>query len=110
MEMERSYKGMRSDHSIQQRVIQDQKMLDNALYDQKMKNLGIYSGWFEKNQKYAVSNAKKMGDKRIRNELTLTNQEIKMRRRVRLHELYVVEYGLYEEELNKMGLSIVKEL
>ena len=51
-----------------------------------------------------------MNDKRIRNELTLTNQEIKMRRRVRLHELYVVELGLYEEELNKMGLSIVKEI
>ena len=54
MEMDRSYKGMRSDHSIHQRVIQDQKMLDNALYDQKMKNLGIYSCCFEKNQKYAV--------------------------------------------------------
>ena len=109
MEMTRSNRGMRSDYSIQQRVIQDKKMLDAALYDQKMKNLGIYSGWFEKNQKYAVSNAKKMNDKRIRNELTLTNQEIKLRR-VRLYELYVVELGLYEEELNKMGLSIVKEL
>ena len=49
MEKERTFNGMRSDHTIHQRVIQDQKMLDNALYDQKMKNLGIYSGWFEKN-------------------------------------------------------------
>ena len=59
MEMTRSNRGMRSDYSIQQRVIQDKKMLDAALYDQKMKNLGIYSSWFEKNQKYVVSNAKK---------------------------------------------------
>ena len=109
MEMTKSNKGMRSDYSIQQRVIQDKKMLDAALYDQKMKNLGIYSGWFEKNQKYAVSNAKKMNDKRIRNELTLTNQEIKLRRRVRLKELYAIEMDMYEKELANKGLSIVKE-
>ena len=32
-----------------------------------------------------------------------------MRRRIRLRELYLAEYNRYEDELNKMGLSVVKE-
>ena len=74
-----------------------------------MKLLGINANWFEKNKKFEVQKVKRINDKKIRNELTLTNSEIKLRRRERLHELYLKELSQYENELNEMGLSIVKE-
>ena len=45
----------------------------------------------------------------MRNEIENTYEEIKMRRRVRLRELYIIEMEMYEKELAEKGLSIVKE-
>ncbi len=56
-----------------------------------MKYIGTNANWFENQQKYEVKKIKKMNDGRIRRELLLTNQEIKLRRRERLSELYTFE-------------------
>ena len=56
-----------------------------------------------------VQNAKRRNEQRMRNEIENTYEEIKMRRRVRLRELYVLEMDMYEKELAAKGLSIVKE-
>ncbi len=45
----------------------------------------------------------------MRNEIQNTYEEIKMRRRVRLQELYEIEMEMYEKELAQKGLSIIKE-
>ena len=45
----------------------------------------------------------------MRSEIENTYQEIKMRRRVRLRELYALEMEMYEKELAAKGLSIVIE-
>ena len=100
---------LRADYAIYQRINQDHQLYNADFYDKKMKLLGINANWFEKNKKFEVQKVKRINDKKIRNELTLTNSEIKLRRRERLHELYLKELSQYENELNEMGLSIVKE-
>ena len=107
--MQRRLTGMRPDYLIQQREIQERKIADATEYDQKMKIIGINTTWSEKNQKFQVQNAKKRNEQRMRNEIENTYEEIKMRRRVRLRELYVLEMDMYEKELAAKGLSIVKE-
>ena len=107
--MQRRLPGMRPDYLIQQREIKERKIADATEYDQKMKIIGINTTWSEKNQKFQVQNAKKRNEQRMRNEIENTYEEIKMRRRVRLRELYVLEMDMYEKELAAKGLSIVKE-
>ena len=107
--MQRRLPGMRPDYLIQQREIQERKIADATEYDQKMKIIGINTTWSEKNQKFQVQNAKKRNEQRMRNEIENTYEEIKMRRRVRLRELYVLEMDMNEKELAAKGLSIVKE-
>ena len=107
--MQRRLPGMRPDYLIQQREMQERKIADATEYDQKMKIIGINTTWSEKNQKFQVQNAKKRNEQRMRNEIENTYEEIKMRRRVRLRELYVLEMDMYEKELAAKGLSIVKE-
>jgi hypothetical protein len=60
-----------------------------------MKYLGVNANWFENQQKYEVKKIKKLSDGRIMKELLLTNQEIKLRRKERLLELYTVETEMY---------------
>jgi hypothetical protein len=107
--MQRRLPGMRPDYLVQQREIQERKLAEATEYDQKMKLIGINADWSEKNQKFQVQNAKKRNEQRMRNEIENTYEEIKMRRRVRLRELYIIEMEMYEKELAEKGLSIVKE-
>ena len=107
--MQRRLPGMRPDYLVQQREIQERKLAEATEYDQKMKLIGINADWSEKNQKFQVQNAKKRNEQRMRNEIENTYEEIKMRRKVRLQELYVLEMDMYEKELAAKGLSIVKE-
>jgi len=107
--MQRRLPGMRPDYLVQQREIQERKLAEATEYDQKMKLIGINANWSEKNQKFQVQNAKRRNEQRMRNEIENTYEEIKMRRRVRLRELYIIEMDMYEKELAAKGLSIVKE-
>ena len=107
--MQRRLPGMRPDYLIQQREMQQRKLAEATEYDQKMKSIGINTIWSEKNQKFQVQNAKKRNEQRMRSEIENTYEEIKMRRRVRLRELYAIEMDMYEKELAAKGLSIVKE-
>ena len=52
---------------------------------------------------------KKINYSRVVSDMKLSFQEIKMRRRQRLRELYLQELDQYEMELSQKGLSIVKE-
>ena len=58
-----------------------------------MKTIGANADWFESQQKYEVKKTKKTNDKTIMRELILTNQEIKVKRYLRLLELYNEEYN-----------------
>ena len=107
--MKRRLPGMRPDYLVQQREIQERKLAEATEYDQKMKLIGINANWSEKNQKFQVQNAKRRNEQRMRSEIENTYEEIKMRRRVRLRELYIIEMEMYEKELAQKGLSIVKE-
>ena len=107
--MQRRLPGMRPDYLVQHREIQERKLAEATEYDQKMKLIGINANWSEKNQKFQVQNAKRRNEQRMRNEIENTYEEIKMRRRVRLRELYIIEMDMYEKELAAKGLSIVKE-
>ena len=107
--MQRRLPGMRPDYLVQQREIQERKLAEATEYDQKMKLIGINANWSEKNQKFQVQNAKRRNEQRMRSEIENTYEEIKMRRRVRLRELYIIEMEMYEKELAQKGLSIVKE-
>ncbi len=107
--MLRRLHGMRPDYLVQRREREERKIADAVEYDNKMKLLGINTDWAEKNQKFHIQNAKIRNERRMRNEITNTYEEIKMRRRVRLRELYCIEMDMYEKELAQKGLSIVKE-
>ena len=107
--MKRRLPEMRPDYLEKQREIQERKLAEATEYDQKMKLIGINANWSEKNQKFQVQNAKRRNEQRMRNEIENTYEEIKMRRRVRLRELYIIEMDMYEKELAAKGLSIVKE-
>ena len=107
--MQRRLPGMRPDYLVQQREIQERKLAEATEYDQKMKLIGINANWSEKNQKFQVQNAKRRNEQRMRSEIENTYEEIKMRIKVRLQELYVLEMDMYEKELAAKGLSIVKE-
>lgn len=106
---DKAAQSLKPDFAIQQRIQEEENLYNADFYDKKMKLLGINAGWFEKNKKYEVMKNKRIHDGKIRNELSLTNQEIKMRRRQKLRELYLQELNQYEAELNQRGLSIVKE-
>ena len=107
--MQRRLPNMRPDYLVQQREIQQRKLAEAIEYDQKMKIIGINASWSEKNQKFKVQNEKKRNEQRMRTEIENTYEEIKMRRKVRLQELYVIEMDMYEKELSAKGLSIIKE-
>ena len=100
---------MRPDYLVQKKEVEERKIADAVEYDNKMKLLGINTDWAEKNQKFHIQNAKIRNEQRMRNEIINTYEEIKMRRRVRLQELYCIEMDMYEKELAAKGLSIVKE-
>ncbi len=89
---------LKSDHAIQARInvrirlIQlDEKFRQSELYDKKMKVIGVNSNWFETQEKLEVKKMKKLNDTRIKNELVLTLKEIKLRRHLRLKDLYGIE-------------------
>ena len=107
--MLRRLPGMRPDYLVQRREMEERKIANAAEYDKKMKLIGINTNWAEKNQKFHIQNAKIRNEQRMRNEIINTYEEIKMRRRVRLQELYSIEMDMYEKELASKGLSIVKE-
>ena len=107
--MQRRLPNMRPDYLVQQREVQQRKLAEATEYDQKMKIIGINASWSEKNQKFKVQNEKRRNEQRMRSEIENTYDEIKMRRKVRLQELYVIEMEMYEKELAAKGLSIVKE-
>ena len=107
--MLRRLPGMRPDYLVQKREMEERKIADASEYDKKMKLIGINTNWAEKNQKFHIQNAKIRNEQRMRNEIINTYEEIKLRRRVRLQELYSIEMDMYEKELASKGLSIVKE-
>ena len=107
--MLRRLPGMRPDYLVQRREMEKRKIANAAEYDKKMKLIGINTNWAEKNQKFHIQNAKIRNEQRMRNEISNTYEEIKLRRRVRLQELYRIEMDMYEKELASQGLSIVKE-
>ena len=61
-------------------------------YDRQMKSIGANANWFESQQKFEVKKMKKVNDGKIAKELLLTNNEIKVKRYMRLLELYNNEY------------------
>ena len=107
--MQRRLPGLPPDYAIQQRIVKENKLANAEAYDLKMKQLGINSGWFERNQQSSKQKILIQNDKQIKAEINFTWQEIQMRRRVRLMELYESEMSMYEKELNEKGLSLVKE-
>lgn len=59
-----------------------------------MKTLGVTADWYESQQKFDIKKKKKSNDIRVKNELMLTNEEIKLRRKAMLKELYCYEMQL----------------
>lgn len=101
--------GLPPDYAIQQRIVKENKIEDAKNYDNKMKNLGINTEWYLKNLRSASTSAARQKQLQIRSELNYTYEEIKVRRTIRLKELYTAEYEMYEKELAEKGLAIVKE-
>lgn len=74
-----------------------------------MKSIGENASWFETQQKFEVKKQKRINDIIINKELLLTHKDIKRHRYFMLKDLYLRELKEYENELNRVGLSIIKE-
>lgn len=74
-----------------------------------MKSIGENASWFETQQKFEVKKQKRINDIIINKELSLTHKDIKRHRYFMLKDLYLRELKDYENELNRVGLSIIKE-
>jgi hypothetical protein len=59
-----------------------------------LKSIGNSTHWFENRQKLEIKNNKIRSDKNIMKEWVSTTQEIKLRRKQRLLELYLIETDL----------------
>lgn len=94
---------------IKNRIKNEEKFKVSDMYDKKLKNIGVNAYWFESQQKFEVKKQKKINDINIRGELILTHKDIKKHRYFQLKDLYLNEMKQYENELNSLGLSIVKE-
>jgi hypothetical protein len=74
-----------------------------------MKSIGENASWFETQQKFEVKKQKRINDIIINKELSLTHKDIKRHRYFMLKDLYLRELKEFENELNGIGLSIIKE-
>lgn len=74
-----------------------------------MKSIGENASWFETQQKFEVKKQKRINDIIINKELSLTHKDIKRHRYFMLKDLYLRELKEFENELNEIGLSIIKE-
>ncbi len=60
-------------------------------YDRQLKHIGVNVDWNISHSKSEAKKLKSFSDKRIRTELNYTNEEIKLRRKEKLFELYLIE-------------------
>ena len=71
-----------------------------------MQAIGRTTDWHESQQKYSVSKNNFSNEKKIEQELSEANEDLKVLRNRRLKDLYEKEMQQYQEELAGMGLAI----
>merc|ERR1712098_413593 len=100
---------MRPDFLIKQRIAQDNSYAAASAYNRKMEAIKQNTGWFESKIKYEFADGEKRSQAFVRQEMQCANNELKLRRRVRLQLLYENEARAYEEELSSLGLAIQRQ-
>mmetsp|Transcript_12635 Transcript_12635/g.36345 ORF Transcript_12635/g.36345 Transcript_12635/m.36345 type:complete len:105 (-) Transcript_12635:50-364(-) len=99
----------RPDFLIQKRIAQDNRYVAAADYAKKMDRIAQVSGWFEGKQKFDFHEGEKRSKTFIQNEMECCAEELKIRRRTRLRQLYEAEARQWEEELAAHGLAVQRQ-
>ena len=70
---------------------EEEKLLNAQSHDRQLKTTAMNVNWNIKQTKNESKKIKLSNDQKIKTELIYTNQEIKLRRRQKLNELYLLE-------------------
>ena len=97
------------EHAIMQRRAREDYEGHYQAYTRELGAIRRNAEWHETNDKFAVGKRNQMNEKNMDAELEEANQELKILRNQRLKELYMREWETYENELNAMGLAILKD-
>ncbi|CAE7870703.1 fabH [Symbiodinium microadriaticum] len=96
----------RPDFLIQKRIQKDNKFAVAEDYASKMAAISQVTHWFEGKQKFDFAETEKRSSEFIKQEMNSCNEELKIRRRTRLRNLYEAEAKAYEAELASLGLAV----
>ncbi|CAE7383020.1 fabH [Symbiodinium natans] len=97
---------MRPDFLIQKRIQKDNQFAVAADYASKMAAISQVTHWFEGKQKFDFAETEKRSSEFIKQEMNACSEELKIRRRTRLRNLYEAEAKAYEAELASLGLAV----
>ena len=109
MQQARGQNWKNPEHAIMQRRAREDYEAHYQGYTRELDAIRRNAEWHETNDKFAVGNRNKINEKNMEAELEEANQELKILRNQRLKELYTREWESYEQELNSMGLAILKD-
>ncbi|CAE7038471.1 unnamed protein product [Symbiodinium sp. CCMP2456] len=84
---------MRPDFLIQKRIQKDNQFAVAADYASKMAAISQVTHWFEGKQKFDFAETEKRSSEFIKQEMNSCSEELKIRRRTRLRNLYEAEAG-----------------
>mmetsp|Transcript_36857 Transcript_36857/g.75535 ORF Transcript_36857/g.75535 Transcript_36857/m.75535 type:complete len:107 (-) Transcript_36857:157-477(-) len=101
---------MRPDFLIQKRIQKDNQFAVAADYASKMAAISQVTHWFEGKQKFDFAETEKRSSEFIKQEMNSCSEELKIRRRTRLRNLYEAEAKAYEAELASLGLAVQRHL
>mmetsp|Transcript_8261 Transcript_8261/g.16871 ORF Transcript_8261/g.16871 Transcript_8261/m.16871 type:complete len:107 (+) Transcript_8261:94-414(+) len=100
---------LRPDFLIQKRIEKDNQYAAAADYAKTMQRISQNSSWFEGKQKYDFAEGEKRDKSFIQNEMDCCYEELKIRRRTRLRQLYEAEAKAWEQELAENGLAVQRQ-
>mmetsp|Transcript_137372 Transcript_137372/g.342623 ORF Transcript_137372/g.342623 Transcript_137372/m.342623 type:complete len:107 (-) Transcript_137372:54-374(-) len=100
---------IRPDFHIQKRVQKDNQYAAAAAYAKKMDSIAQTTNWFEGKQKFDFAEGEKRSKSFIQNEMECCSEELKIRRRTRLRQLYEAEARSWEQELASVGLAVQRQ-
>ncbi|CAE8649747.1 unnamed protein product [Polarella glacialis] len=97
------------DFIIQKTIQKDNQYAAAADYKKQMDLIGGVTAWFEGKQKYDFNEVEKRNQSFIQQEMHSCMEELKIRRRTRLRQLYDQEARGWESELAQVGLAVQRQ-
>merc|ERR1712166_1716250 len=99
----------KAEHAIKQRQEREWHEQKYTAYSNELNAVQRNTEWHETFTKYEVGKRNAQMDKMVEKECVQANVELKTLRQKRLKEEYAKDWAQWEEELNGLGLAILKD-